>query len=127
MTVLFSSNIEEQYRALWLLEASKNFFAMFLMFTTVMLNTCLAIDLILMIKHPFKAKEKRVTNYVVASITLSFVLVLAWTWTLEYQPNTKWGIWPMPCKTVEFSAYAILLIFLVTSFASIVYAIRKLR
>jgi hypothetical protein len=85
-TVFFSTSLEAQYRAAWLLIASKNFFAIYLMFLSNLLNTCLATDLIIMIKHPFKVKEKRLTMYLWFSFGLSALICIAWVLTFDYRP-----------------------------------------
>jgi hypothetical protein len=74
-TVLRSDAIEVQYRALWILKVSLNFSAYFLVFLTILLNTCLAIDLVLMIRNPFKAKEVRVPFYLWGCIIVTFCLL----------------------------------------------------
>jgi hypothetical protein len=125
-TVFFSEQPQAQYRALWILQATKNYFAILCMFTTIMLNTCLAVDLILMIKHPFKIKEKRTQVYIALSFAVAFLMTTAWAATLNYYPDPKWGTWPLPNRVVIVCAYVILVSYLLLAFTSIFYAFTKL-
>jgi hypothetical protein len=60
-----------------------NIFSVWLLFATVMLNSCLACDLILMIKYPFKIKDKRMPWYIAISFFVATFLALAILFTLN--------------------------------------------
>lgn len=125
-TVMFSSSSEAQLKALWIIQASKNAFVISLMFLTILLNTCLAVDLVLMIKHPFQVKEKRVSIYLAVSMAVTFFLIQAWYFTLEYEPNAEFGLWPLPNIFVQIFALLIMVNYILISTASIIYALLKL-
>lgn len=101
---------------------SLNFSAFLLAFMTILLNTCLAIDLILMIKHPFKVKGKRVPFYLWASISIALALTASIFMTV-YR-NTRLGYLvagriPMVCTLSLFACYFFV------SIASVLYAVKK--
>lgn len=54
-----------------------NTFILFFVYVSVILNTCLAIDLVLMMKYPFKVKEKRLSPYFAATLIISVVMTAA--------------------------------------------------
>jgi hypothetical protein len=126
-SVFFNTSIEAQYRALWLLTASKNFLAIYLLFLSNLLNTCLAWDLILMIKYPFKVKEKRLTRYLCFSIGMSALICFAWITTIDYRemPPSNFK-WPMPNMIVVYVSVAILLSYFLIALYSVTYAIKSL-
>lgn len=80
-TVYFRSDPFAYQRALWVLAVSANYFSITLIFLTFALNAFLAVDLILMLKYPFKSKESRVPLYVVFSILVTLVLTTSWVMT----------------------------------------------
>jgi hypothetical protein len=68
---------------LYTLLISSNIFIIWLLFAIVMLNICLGVDLILMIKYPFKIKDKRMPWYLATSFSIATFLVLATLFTLS--------------------------------------------
>jgi hypothetical protein len=76
-TVLFSDTELSVYTALWLLNVYMNIFILFFVYVSVILNTCLAVDLVLMIKYPFKVKEKRLPRYFAVTLIISVVMTAA--------------------------------------------------
>lgn len=98
-----------------------NIFIMFFVYASVVLNTCLAIDLILMIKYPFKVKEKRLPRYFAATIVIAGGMAFWVLWTLQYR--TEYGAY-LPNKTVSIVSILIFVIYLIASLASVIYAFR---
>jgi hypothetical protein len=84
-SVMFSSTIEDQYRALWILQASKNIIAVFLSLLLFLLNMCLAIDLIWMIRYPFVSKAKNIPLFLLFSFSVAIVLTERWYNTIHYK------------------------------------------
>ena len=72
------------WEALWTLIISMNIYSVWLLFATVMLNSCLACDLILMIKYPFKIKDKRMPWYIASSFSVATFLALATLFTVYF-------------------------------------------
>jgi len=70
-------------RSIILLYVSSNFSSLFAVIFSILLNTCLAIDLILMLKHPFAIKEKRTIIYVIISFVIAFFTTLSWILSLQ--------------------------------------------
>ena len=99
---------------------------MIFMFLTILLNTCLAIDLILMIKHPLQVKEKRVSIYIAVSVSMTLTSITARYFTISYHPNAHFGLWPLPNILVQIFALCIMATYLVVSIASVIYALLKL-
>ena len=90
---------------------------------SVLLNICLAIDLILMIRHPFKPKEMRMPLYVWVSVALTIAYTLAYWQTLSFNAVLN-GF--LPSNLVLWSGALVFATFFIISFASIVYALKKL-
>jgi hypothetical protein len=124
--VLFSSTIEDQYRALWILQASKNFLAILVSLTSFLLNTCLAIDLILMLRYPFANKSKNIPTYVVVSISIALVLTVSWYFTLHYEKFPDGDTWPVPSIVIRYSVLGVLVMFFTSSILSILYTLKHL-
>ena len=81
-----------------------------------MLNTFLAVDLILMLKFPFKKKESRVPVYFAISLFICLTLTTSWITTLRKREDNgaiKPAIWVM--------VFAILVI--VTQYVISIYSI----
>ena len=123
-TVLFSSTIESQYRALWILQASKNFIAIFLSLLTFLLNTCLAVDLILMLRYPFASKQKNIPIYLAFSLGIAILLSVIWVLTIHYKHFENRNTWAVPNKYVSLCVMAVLASYFISSFASILYAMK---
>jgi uncharacterized protein YacL len=100
---------------------SINFFSILLILLTIILNTCLAVDLILMIKHPFARKETRETKFLVGSFLLSFTL----TWTIMLTTNNQHG-YLIPPRSVRALVMLVFATYFALSIASVVYAAKKL-
>jgi hypothetical protein len=90
-TVLFDSGPVAEYTSLYLLYNISNASDVFLLFVTILLNTFLALDLILMIRLPFKSKESLYTIYLTSSVLISATLSVSYMligrieWSQEYQ------------------------------------------
>lgn len=56
-TIMRDTSLKAKYEALQILYLSANIFGLFLLAATLMYNTFLGVDLILMIKYPFKVKD----------------------------------------------------------------------
>jgi hypothetical protein len=97
-TVMFSSTIEDQYRALWILQASKNILAVFLTLLIFLMNTCLAIDMIMMIRYPFSNKAKSIPVYLIYSFSIALGLTISAFCTLQYKEFSDGDKWPVPAK-----------------------------
>lgn len=98
-----------------------NIFIMFCVYASVVLNTCLAIDLILMIKYPFKVKEKRLPRYFAATIVIAGGMAFWVLWTVSYR--TEYGTY-LPNKTVAIASVLLFVIYLIASLTSVIYAFR---
>ena len=86
-TVYFSP--ASDYNVVWatmMLASSADWFAIFCMSLSISLNTCLCIDLVLMVRHPFTKKESRIPVYMASSIAQSTVISLL-TVTFSYQQD----------------------------------------
>ena len=121
--MLRSDAIEVQYRALWILEVSLNFSAYFLAFLTILLNTCLAIDLVLMIRNPFKAKEVRVPFYLWGCIIVAFSLtasIFATVHRTDRNIYLETGRIPMYTTITMFASYFLI------NIMSVLYALKKI-
>lgn len=57
--------------------AAVNTYSLLFLFLTINLNTCLAVDLVLMIKHPFSRKDDRLSVYLIVSTTIAALLAIA--------------------------------------------------
>jgi hypothetical protein len=126
-TVYFSTDPYAQYRATWILIAAKNFAIVFLMLLSNMLNTCLAVDLILMIKHPFKVKEKRFSLYIWFSVCASVLICAAWVLTFDYRfLKTYNELWPVPSFYVAIFTTVVMGAYFVIAIVSVIYAIKQL-
>ena len=89
-----------------------------------LLNTCLCVDLILMLKYPFASKEKRMVLYMLFSIVGAAVPSLSLLFTAErrgesntYQPSS-WALGL--CVTIIVG-------YIVIAVASVIFAAKKLR
>jgi hypothetical protein len=93
------------------------------MFFEFLLNTCLAIDLILMIKYPFKGKGGLINIYVAVSWLLASALTVSWYLTIEYRGAHGW---PLPDLWVCVFAAMIVGSFITVGLFSVVYASKML-
>ena len=125
-TVFFSTTLERQLDAIWITGASKNLIATSLSYLSILLNTCLAIDLILMIKYPFIVKEKRVPIYLVSSIIIAIFVTFNWYSSLRFKPFDDGNIYPVPSYFAAGCCLLIDLLYIFSSIASIIYAFVKL-
>ena len=74
LTLFGSTSNYNVARATFILASSNNFFALGSLSLSISLNTCLCIDLILMVRYPFTKKENRVPWYLVCSLAFSFII-----------------------------------------------------
>lgn len=125
-TVLFDSSPARQLDAIWITGASKNFIATGLSYLSILLNTCLAFDLILMIKFPFVVKEKRVPIYLASSIIVAVFVTVNWFLSLDFQLFDDGNYYPVPSITAALSCLLVDLTYIFGSLVSIVYAFFKL-
>lgn len=125
-TVLFSNEPARQLDAIWYTGASKNLIATSLSYLSILLNTCLAIDLILMIKYPFVVKEKRVPLYLVGSILIAVFVTVNWFLSLKFKAFPDGNMYPVPSYFAAGCCLLIDLSYVFGSIASIVYAVFKL-
>jgi len=125
-TVLFSSTIEDHYRALWILQASKNFLAVFLSLLIFLMNMCLAIDFILMIQYPFANKAKNIPLYLIYSFSVALVLAVSWYFTLHYKRFDNGDTWAVPNRFVSASVTAVIVSYFMIAIISVLYALKHL-
>jgi hypothetical protein len=97
-TVMFSSTVEDQYRALWILQASKNILTVFLTLLIFLMNTCLASDMIMMIRYPFSNKTKSIPVYLIFSFSIALGLTISAFFTLHFKEFSDGEKWPVPAK-----------------------------
>ena len=90
---------------------------------TILLNTCLAVDLILMIKYPFKNKDHRVPVYLVVSICVSATVTISSVVSADYSPKYDYFLPDLPNMLISI---IILAANYIISYASIIYAFKKL-
>lgn len=90
---------------------------------TILLNTCLAVDLILMIKYPFKNKDQRVPVYLVVSFCVSATVTISSVVSANYLPKYDYFL---PDLTNMLISIIILAANYIISYASIIYAFKKL-
>jgi hypothetical protein len=121
--VYFRTDWFAYQRSLWVINVSANYFSVFLIFMSIMLNACLAVDLILMLKHPFKSKEARIPLYLVSSIAVTVFITTAWLMTVYKSPVTSTIV---PAKWVLKCAILIIILQLLVSIYSVIYALWKL-
>jgi len=72
-TVYGTTTPEALYASILTLELSINVLCLYAIFLMFLLNTFLAVDLILMLKHPFAIKEKRMQIYLIVSFVVAAV------------------------------------------------------
>lgn len=106
-----------------ILQLSTNIFGLFLLIASMMLNTFLGVDLILMIKYPFKVKDKRMPWYVMLSFLIAAFLALATLFTLYKSEETSTWITK---EWVYRLIMVVLVIYVLASVFSILYALKKL-
>lgn len=123
MTVLFDNSIFAQTRSVWLLEVSINFLSLYAVFIMFLLNTCLAIDLILMLKYPFATKEKRTRLYLLFSLLIAAVPTLSWLLTAKKREESNTMF---PDTWILIFALAIILAYMIIAIVSVFYAAKKL-
>jgi hypothetical protein len=90
---------------------------------SVLLNACLAVDLILMIKFPFKNKDHRVPVYLAVSFVISASITISSAFSASYKPKYNYF---MPSEANMIICLVILTANYLISYASIIYAFRKL-
>ena len=90
---------------------------------SVLLNMFLAIDLMLMIRHPFKLKEKRVRWYVFVSLAMTVPTCIAYQKSLDFNKKKSYCV---PNEGVFTFMACLMGAYLLASFASIIYATKKM-
>jgi len=126
-TVMFSSDIEDQYRALWILQASKNIIAVFLTLLIFLMNMCLAIDLIWMIRYPFASKSKNIPLFLLFSFSVALVLTVLWYNTIQYQKVGKRDVLePVPDNYIIVATTSVIVSYFTASVVSVLYALKHL-
>lgn len=75
-TIYFGASDYDLARATKILANSCNFFSLASLSLSISLNTCLCVDLILMVRFPFDKKESRIPKYLAASIFLAVIEAL---------------------------------------------------
>lgn len=81
-TIYFSNDPYDVAKATMLLANCCNFFSLGFMSLSISLNTCLCLDLILMVRYPFGKKESRVPWYLTISCIIAFaeaLFLLSWS------------------------------------------------
>lgn len=144
MTVLFQSPaidqatgsqtsdwFEAKWKSLWILETAINFYSLLFLFFTINLNTCLAIDLILMFKHPFARKDDRLAPYIWTSFIIALALSVANIATVSNREiisdDGKFiGSEILPYQFVADLDLILIGVFLFFAFVSVLYALCKL-
>lgn len=61
-------------RATLLLVSTSDFLSVACMGVSISLNTCLCVDLILMVRYPFTNKENRIPFYLIYSVIISVTI-----------------------------------------------------
>ena len=90
---------------------------------SVLLNMFLAIDLILMIKYPFKMKEKRVRAYLVVSAIISASYTAVYHKTISFNDNVNYCV----TGSINFVWMGLMIaIYIIVSLVSIAYALKKM-
>ena len=67
---------ENQYRAIELIQNLSTFIECFFLYLSLTATMMLCVDLILMIKHPFRMKEPLMKFYVAFSCTISLAVAI---------------------------------------------------
>lgn len=113
-SVLFDSSVAAQFQAFEILESAANVGTFSACLLSILLNTCLGIDLILMLKYPFAVKQKRTKIYLLASFAVATGIVLCWLTTF---PGAHW---------VPYLPLTVCCIYICTAVVSVFYAAKKL-
>ena len=64
---------EQEYEMYILLADTTRFFTTFTWCASMQMNICICIDLIMMIKHPFEKKGKRMAKYYLSAIIVGII------------------------------------------------------
>lgn len=120
-----------KWTGLWVLETAINFYSLLFLFFTINLNTCLAIDLILMFKHPFARKDDRLAPYLWTSFFIALALAIANFATVGnrilYSDDGKLvRTESLPCQFVLDLNLVLIGVYLFLAFVSVLYALCKL-
>jgi hypothetical protein len=121
-TVYFDMSLEKQFQSLSVLIVSENVLSLYAVFLMYLFNTCLAIDLILMLKYPFSPKEKRMTIYLYGSLVVGLLPTACIFLTVDYrQENYLPAVWAL------YVGLSFPVVYFLVAFASICYAVKKLK
>ena len=116
-TVYFNVDVYYLARSAYILVAAADFASTFCVNLALSLNVCLCMDLILMIRDPFKSKEARVPMYLFVSFTFSLGCAVTMCF---YSTND------VAFKISSFLVFCLLCLYIFMLLASIFYPYRKL-
>jgi len=122
-TVYEQQSVQLEWRAVETLQASLNFSNYFFLFSTVLLNLMLSIDLILMIRYPFASKSKRVPVYLTSSFSVAFLMAFMGvygTTNVLYPDNKKY-------KAMQYIILTVVSLYIIIAVVSMFYAFQKLK
>ena len=69
-TVLYSDTIYDKTYAYFVILISNSFFCLWAENFSILMNTALCIDLVLIVRYPFEKKEKRIPYYLGITLVL---------------------------------------------------------
>ena len=117
-TVFFSFKSYYMARSTIILFMAADFISTFCVNLALTLNVCLCLDLILMVRDPFKKKEGRVPLYVASSVVFSGACAVAMCF--------YGGSSAVALKTSAYLVFGMIILYVLMFFASIFYPYRKL-
>ena len=120
-TAFFSSSEYNKIYALNVILVTDMFFTSIAENVSVIMNTALCIDLVLIVRYPFEKKEKRIPYYVVITLVVSIAMA-AGQWLMSYVRVGPYYMWEVAAVCTVISQC----VYLVTFLYSVVYTCRKL-
>ena len=117
-TIFFGASDYDVARATVILTQSSAFIATMCIGMSICLNTCICIDLILMVRYPFTKKEPRVRLYLLGSLLVSIPTSF---FNVNFEDNDKSLYRGAFCTVTMFS------IFIIAFLVSTIYTCGKLR
>ena len=127
-TVVFDTSPQAEYSSLFFLYKIAGEVNFFLIYASILLNTCLAADLIFLIRHPFENKNSWVLTYVVLSLTIAAVLVICYFASMspKWDPLYQTYLYK-PNEIVTICTLAVIILYAIVAFGSIIYGLVRLR
>lgn len=78
---------ENQYLAIQYIQRLSSFIEIYFLYLSLIATICLCVDLVLMIKHPFKMKEPRMKIYMIVSTVSSLGVAILFITTEKFPNN----------------------------------------